>query len=773
MRFLFLALFLIFTNTPARCDWRLQPLGSTQKLLAKAPGKLDTWTPRPVQLDCVRGGHTEFQFVVGAGQEAIESLSIAPTPLATFDARFIKPANFALFRENFVFVKHPSGNRIMAPKWWPDALIPLNLASQKIEANRSAVFWASLYIPEDAAPGDYFGELDILCNGQPKRLALSIHVRPLSLPPSHFRATVALYYDVLRDWYRKDGRIYTNEEWDLQKQGYANFLLDFGLNAYDPPFAWNDPRLDGYLQNPRVHSVRTPPLDSPDFAPALDAFKRTGTLAKAFYYWNDEPRTAQEFAFIRQNGARLKPLHIPQLVTHAPTSELLDSVDIWCPNVSNALGSGHLDFSSLSREQKAGHPTWLYTMVVPHFPYPTWLLDDDSSALESFAPLWSRIGASGFVYSMCHGWGPHPLENLESFEKTNGDGTLLYPAELAKGVGPMPSIRLILLRDAIEDLSLWNEAKARHLAPAFSFPANRKDALVYNRTALLDALESGSRAPQIPISAPQLWPQSPTKKAFTAPFSRPLGPSRRVSLQWKGKRLQVRLIGPKLREGEEVTVTLAPVDVQSDLVKQRIRWNAKGATLDEPRTDSLILPEKYVFLREKYSNQRGKYVFSSKKYIDGREKCVNWGGKYVSLPGNYASGRENHERVGLGLCVNQPAMLQNHPAATRHPSFKRRGETGVTSQETREVPTDALSPPFEGGVPRSGGVVLWRDGLILSIYPASLFPIQILTSTPSALTINTSANAIRFNISFRYEGKTVRLFPDGSDPFAMPILQRP
>jgi len=745
MRLLFVALFLILANTPARCDWRLQPLGSTQKLLARAPGKLDAWAPRPVQLDCVRGEHTEFQFVVGAAKEAIESLSIAPTPLATYDARFIKPTNFALFRENFAFVKHPSGNRITAPKWWPDALIPLNLASPKIEANQSAVFWASTHIPADAAPGDYFGELDVVCNGQPKRLALSVHVRPLSLPPSHFRATVALYYDVLRDWYRKDGRIYTNEEWDLQKQRYASFLLDFGLNAYDPPFAWNDPRLDGYLQNPRVHSVRTPPLDSPDFAPALEEFKRTGTLAKAFYYWNDEPHTAQEFGFIQQNARKLHPLHIPQLVTHAPTSQLRGSVDIWCPNVSNALGLGHLDFSALMREQKAGRPTWLYTMVVPHFPYPTWLLDDDSSALESFAPLWSRMGASGFVYSMCHGWGPHPLENLESFERTNGDGTLLYPAELAKGVGPMPSIRLLLLRDAIEDLSLWNEAKARNLAPDFSFPANRKGALVTNRTALLDALESGHRAAQELSAAPQLWPQTPTQTVFASPFSRPLGPKRRVSLQLEGKRLRVQLIGPKLGAGEEVVVILAPVEVQSNLVKQRIRWNSKGATLDEPQTDGPISPVKYVFLREKYINQRGKYVFLSKKYINERGIYVNGGEKYVFLRGKYAKGRTIWE-------AKCPAVETAGNAQRNLPA-----EVGLPVGAGRLCP---VLPAVSTAGPRTD-------------FPASPFPLQILTSTSSALTININANSIRVNISLRYEGKTVRLFPDGGDPFAMPILQRP
>lgn len=565
---------------PDQSNWRLAPFGSVAKLLASQSGHLDTWKPVPVQLDCVRGEHISFQFVVSSGAQPIESLFVAPTTLATFDAQFIRPEGFAFFRENYVRVVHPSGNRIQTPKWWPDALVPLALAPQTIEAKRSAVFWASLKIPEDAAPGDYFGELDITANGQPKRLALTVHVRPLTLPPSSFRGTVALYYDSLRDWYRKNGQAFSEEEWIAQKGRFVGMLLDFGLNPYDPPIAWNDASIGDYLKNPRVHSVRTPPLDSPDFPLALETFKRTQTLSKSFYYWNDEPQTKEQFDAIKSNSQKLRKLNIPQLVTHHPTPELSNSVDIWCPNIANATGSGHLDIPELKREQRAGHPTWLYTMVVPKHPYPTWLLDDDSSAIQSYAPLWSKVGATGFVYSMAHGWGPHPLDNLESFQGTNGDGTLVYPAELVGGSGPLPSIRLMLLRDAVEDLALWNEAKRRHIAPDFAFPASRSGALVYNRTALLNALESGKRAPQKPPVGAQLWPEKPTNTTFRSPFAAPLGAKRRVELRLRNTELEVRLTGPKLRDDEELVLLLAPVEVEKQTEKWRFFGNATKMSFD-------------------------------------------------------------------------------------------------------------------------------------------------------------------------------------------------
>ncbi len=564
-------------------NWKIDPFSSTDKILASGtdPTQLDKFPPTPIQLDAVRGEVISFQFVVRAGEKPIQSLTMTPNGMATIGAEFIGADALQLFREHYVKVAKPSGNRIREPKWWPDALIPLALAPQTIPAGGSAVFWATLRIPRDAVPGDYYGELDVAANGDIHRLAFTLHVRPLLLPESHFRGTVALYYDVLRDWYRKSGREFSDDEWQQQKHRYADFLLGFGLNPYDPPFAWNDVRIDDYLKDSRVHSVRTPPLNSPDFPVAVEAFKRSGTLAKAFYYWNDEPQTPEQFAAIRQNSAKLRALGIPQLVTGHPSEALNGAVDIWCPNIGNALGTGHLDIPALKREQAQGHPTWLYTMVVPKHPYPTWLLDDDSSAILSYAPLWSKIGATGFVYSMVHGWGPKPLDDLTSYANTNGDGTLLYPAELVGGQGPMPSIRLMLLRDALEDYALWEEAQRKHLAPPFQFPTNRRDALFYNRTPLLDSLEDGKARGYSVSLAPHLFPEMPLKGKLSSPFTGQLDAKRTVEARLSGGILTVEFRGKQLGENDTVTVVVEPSDIEKRTEQWRLYYSKKGLEIQK------------------------------------------------------------------------------------------------------------------------------------------------------------------------------------------------
>ena len=455
------ALLVISTSAlAAPAKWSLTPVSSAQKLTASKPGVLLPFRAEPVVLRAARGEWESFQFVVTAGAQPIESVQIAPNGLATIGAEFIQSKQLEIWRENYAFVEKPSGNRELRPLYWPDALLPI-AKTTRIEAGQSAVFWATIRVPLDVVAGDYFGELDVNADGENRRLALTLRVDDQTLPAPTFRATVAVYYDVLRDWYAKNlNQTFSDAEWEVQKRRYYDFLLDYRVNAYDLPVSWSSPLAEKYLRDPRVLSVRVPPLDTPEFEVALAKLRATQTLHKAIYYWIDEPNDAARYASVREVTARLRALGIAHLVTAHPNESLKNSVDIWAPNVGDFFGIGGLDFGALERERKSGRETWLYTMVEPKSPYPTWLLDDDSANVRAYGAFWRKHGFSGFVYSMAHGWGPKPLESLRSFQNTNGDGTLVYPGEIISHAGPLPSIRLMLLRDAIEDYELKRTGEA-------------------------------------------------------------------------------------------------------------------------------------------------------------------------------------------------------------------------------------------------------------------------------------------------------------------------
>ena len=465
------------SSTRKAKTWRVFPVSSLQKLTAETPGVLQNFSSQAVELQAARGEWESFQVVVSASDKPLR-FSVAATSFATQLGRFIARDNIQIYRENYVRVTHPSGNRVLDSRWWPDALIPLNdQAVIEVAANRSIVLWVAVHVPREAEAGQYFAALDIVpqaasqnngaktspqtskLDATRREVPLALNVSPAVLPAPTMRANVAVYYDSLRDWYGKNVSPLNDEQFAQLKRNYYDFLLDYGLNAYDLPVAWQSEEAANYLRDSRVRSVRLPPQDSPEFDVALQQLKSTGTLAKAYAYRIDEP-SPEQYESVRAATAKLHESNaqLKHCVTVAPNETLRGAVDIWCPNIGDFFGLGHLDLDDLKRERQSGRETWWYTMVEPKSPYPTWLLDDDASAVRVYGWMMARHEISGFVYSMAHGWGPKPFDNLESFEGTNGDGTLLYPTALTDDptakLRPIPSIRLMLLRDAMEDYEL-------------------------------------------------------------------------------------------------------------------------------------------------------------------------------------------------------------------------------------------------------------------------------------------------------------------------------
>jgi len=481
------------------------------KLVATEPGVLEPFPTQPALLRAVRGEWVNFQVVVTAGDVPLTDVQVTGDTLVSTLGHLLEPANIVVFHERFVRAAVPSGNRRLEKLWWPDALVLMKWQPVNIAPRQSAVFWVSVRIPASTAAATYLGAVDVTTSAGTKQLFLGVTVEKTLLPPATMRATAALYYGVLRDWYAKNIGPQTDEDWLLAKRAYYDFLLDYRINAYDLPVAPDDPAFAAYARDPRVTAIRTPPLNAPDFAPFVAALDAAGARDKSFYYQHDEPQPDQ-YATIVADGQKLHAAGVRQLVTTAPNPKLLKAVEIWCPNIGDALGLGHLDLEALARARKRGEETWWYTMTVPRAPYPTWLLDDSASSVRLYGWQMARWGINGFVYSMVHGWGPRPLEDLRSFAGSNGDGTLLYPGEQADGHGPMPSIRLMLLRDAIEDYELLVTLPEKQRLAVLSHavgasPAERRDTYKdWAEEGNLDRFHGAKMGRTVEMAQPQLEP---------------------------------------------------------------------------------------------------------------------------------------------------------------------------------------------------------------------------------------------------------------------------
>ena len=517
---IFVALFFLVSRSARAADWKIFPVSSLHKITATAPGELERFPVTAARLRVARGEWESFQIVVRAGENELRDVTFQLAPQRS-SRGMEAPVETRFFAEHFVFIASPSGNARLEKRWWPDALFPLpNASTTTISPHQSAVFWVTLRIAPGAAPGDYASTLTVSArekNMETRRtLPVKLRIENVTLPAPTARATVAVYYETLRDWYAENLSPLSDAQFAQTKKRYYDFLLDYRLNAYDLPVNWGTPQAADYLRDARVLAVRLPTLNAPDFATAVTQLRAENALRKSYYYRHDEP-SSEDFATVRKTGEALHALGLRQLVTAPPIPQLENAVDIWCPNLGDFFGVNSLDLSALRRERERGKATWIYTMIEPKYPYPTWLVDDDAFAIRLFGWQMARYGFTGFVYSMAHGWGPKPLENIASFAGTSGDGTLLYPGELVGQNEPLPSLRLMLLRDALEDYELLQllppmardavTSRAVATSPAIRIDSARDWRRGVYRDILFDALRGKTIAPR-PASTRALPPVS-------------------------------------------------------------------------------------------------------------------------------------------------------------------------------------------------------------------------------------------------------------------------
>ncbi len=213
-----------------------------------------------------------------------------------------------------------------------------------------------------------------------------------------------------------------------------------------------------------------------------DHFEKKGWLDKIYVYWFDEP-DPKDYEFVKNGMNRIKK-YAPKLrtmLTEEPSDNvikdnLLGKIDIWCPVTPNFND----EFAKTCRSK--GEIFWWYVCCWPHAPYCTEFTDHNAVELRTW--LWQTwqhevagilVWASNYWTSsaafpdtaqnpyldpMCYVSGYSTPPGTKKFWG-NGDGRFYYPplscAQPAlKPVfdEPVPSIRLEMLREGIEDFEM-------------------------------------------------------------------------------------------------------------------------------------------------------------------------------------------------------------------------------------------------------------------------------------------------------------------------------
>lgn len=193
-----------------------------------------------------------------------------------------------------------------------------------------------------------------------------------------------------------------------------------------------------------------------------DFLRRHGWLKKAYCYWYDEPEESA-YPFVIRGMKLLKATfpNVRRLLTEQPEPPLYHYVDLWVPIF-------HLYNEERCKErQREGQEVWWYVCCGPRHPYPNNFID--YPGIEHRIRLWMnwKYKVTGDLYWSTTYWHKNPWQTPMSYTPDdtgmwgNGDGYLLYPPKRGEAKekvigGPVPSMRIKMIREGIEDAEyLW------------------------------------------------------------------------------------------------------------------------------------------------------------------------------------------------------------------------------------------------------------------------------------------------------------------------------
>jgi len=433
--------------------------------------------------------------------------------------------------------------------WWPDPLFPLRKGDVfSVTGTEVQPVWVTMKIPENAVPGEYYGEMLIQpSNSYQTKIELSVKVW-------NFTLTRENHLTVFADLNAGDNGL-TAFYNDLNRKmftDYAEFMLEHrvgtgwtlvdalirlgekaGINLAGPP-PYNYPPVDEIISrllgkgldafgiNRRLFVEKEP--YSQEYLDNCSAYikefcrhlKEKGWLDKAFIWVIEEP-PEERYANSRTAAEMVKKA-CPELrraaciVSRKIPEIFIGQAEIWAVN----LGDWDKLKEELAERQKCGETVWWITNAGGKHPYPNFFVD--YPAIDCRIHFWMawKYKIDGVMDWSANSWGSEMDEkysvNLKgarwpekpwdamTYHDHNGDGYLIYPGPDKK---PLSSIRFEVIRDGIEDYEyLWilkqkiSELKVKDKGKQHASLLEESEKLLNIDESVVASVTSYTKAPQ-------------------------------------------------------------------------------------------------------------------------------------------------------------------------------------------------------------------------------------------------------------------------------------
>lgn len=379
---------------------------------------------------------------------------------------------------------------------FPDAMIPLSQFD--IKDGYSQGFLLKAKAGKDAEAGLYESKVTVTnADGEVVKVAkVYAEVWDMALPDESSCATAFGL-----SWYTvyTTHKLYEGDDAQLYKN-YYEYMLENRISAYHMPYDFNDPRVDEYINDPRVSSFCVDgcqaifdQLTDDEISGLYEKYgDNENWKKKAYFYYVDEPSNQSQITELKYAHNRLERLfpgsrHVTPICSNPWYGErdqvevVSELTNLWCPISSffadrslvngiffstvraTSLGVDSVNKYGIGADRfaaykDAGDELWWYVCVLPQAPFANFFTNYQGEA--SRALFWQQymFGVDGCLYWAVNYWDGSEWRTSDN-DFYSGDGLLIYSGYRFGINGPIGSIRMEYIRDGIEDFEYLTMAE--------------------------------------------------------------------------------------------------------------------------------------------------------------------------------------------------------------------------------------------------------------------------------------------------------------------------
>lgn len=446
---------------------------------------------------------------------------------------------------------------------FPNQLIPQNASIEKSEntvvSGNNQGIWVNLKVT-DFAPGTYTGNAVLNVNGTDLLIPVSVTVYDVAVPEeNHVKSSFQIWWDQLGYLLYGENEIQASDREDYINYLHSKRLMTmdyWGITRYDDSMVnkavslAQDPAISAYAL--RYAKAEDGNVDTEALTETLTAFinknvelaqsgSNVDLFKKAYFYFGqicDEPRNEADYTLVNEVTARLDAVKAelaPMLADYPALQESFmnlkhlvtgpDSADETFSFINlQDYGDVALTGDSFAyvpqyqwlhtEEQRALYADedeiWWYGCTHPVNPYPSLSFNSELLTSRALGFMMYDYNVDGLLYWCINSWGGSVSEDGgaaaaealwvdEISDKWPGEGKLVYPGTPYGFNGPIGTIRIENLREALEDYEyLWlleklsgSDQSAAYTEGLYEgvIPATDSAAYHAKRAALLSKIE--------------------------------------------------------------------------------------------------------------------------------------------------------------------------------------------------------------------------------------------------------------------------------------------